>query len=120
MGCVPGDTAQYFHPYKKPKVYRRTFRVNRKILGDLKGEEKVPSLFRIPTFIDVTDEYYDTKDIERDILHEYSDRKVAYICVYDNKQWEPVDYGMIESGKLFSSPWLEVSYIPFASIKKVK
>lgn len=104
MGCVPGDTAQYFHPYKKPKVYRRTFRVNRKILGDLKGEEKVPSLFRIPTFIDVTDEYYDTKDIERDILHEYSDRKVAYICVYDNKQWEPVDYGMIESGKtLFKS-----------------
>ena len=37
----------------------------------------------IPSTIDVTDEYYDTKDIERDILHEYSDRKVAYICVYD-------------------------------------
>lgn len=104
MGCVPGDTAQYFHPYKKPKVYRRTFRVNQKILEDLRGEERVPSLFRIPTFIDVTDEYYDAKDIVRELPHVYTDQKIAYICVYDNKQWEPVDYGKVENGKvLFKS-----------------
>lgn len=104
MGCVPGDTAQYFHPYKKPKVYRRTFRVNQKILEDLRGEENVPSLFRMPTFIDVTNEYYDAKNIVRDLPYGYLSQKIAYICVYDNKQWEPVDYGKVENGKvLFKS-----------------
>lgn len=104
MGCVPGDTAQYFHPYKKPKVFRRTFHVNQKILEDLRGEENVPSLFRIPTFIDVTNEYYDTKDILRELSKEFLGTKVLYICVYDNKQWEPVDYGKVSRGKvLFKS-----------------
>lgn len=100
MGCVPGDTAQYFHPYKKPKIFRRTFRINQAMQHDFDGEKDVPSLFRIPTFTDVTNEYYQTTDIVRSISEKYSDHKVAYICVYDNKRWEPVYYGTIDEGKV--------------------
>ena len=100
MGCVPGDTAQYFHPYKKPKVFRRMFRINQTMQCDLGREQDVPSLFKIPTFTDVTNEYYKTTDIVRNIPKTYSGRNVAYICVYDNKRWEPVYYGTIDKGKV--------------------
>lgn len=100
MGCVPGDTAQYFHPYKKPKVFRRMFRINQTMQCDLGREQDVPSLFKIPTFTDVTNEYYKTTDVVRNIPKTYSDRNVAYICVYDNKRWEPVYYGTIDKGKV--------------------
>lgn len=78
MGCVPGDTAQYFHPYKKPKIFRRMFRINQTMQRDLGSEQDVPSLFKIPTFTDVTDEYYQTTDIVRSIPKTYADSKVAY------------------------------------------
>lgn len=100
MGCVPGDTAQYFHPYKKTKIFRRTFRINQVMQHDFDGEKNVPALFKIPTFTDVTNEYYQTTDIVRSIPGKYSDHKVAYICVYDNKRWEPVYYGTIDKGKV--------------------
>ena len=98
MGCVPGDTAQYSHIYIKPKIFRRRFQVNQAIRQDLRDEKDVPTLFRMPTFIDVTDEYYKTTDIVRVLPQTYSDRKVVYICVYDNKGWEPVYYGTVDDG----------------------
>lgn len=100
MGNLPGDTANYFHPYKKPKVFRRRFQLNREYVKDLKDEKDIPTLFKVPTFVDVTDEYYQTTDIERYIPKKYADRKIAYICVYDNKSWEPVFYGRIHDGKV--------------------
>lgn len=42
--------------------------------------------------------------ISRDLPYGYLSQKIAYICVADNKQWEPVDYGKVENGKvLFKS-----------------
>ncbi len=100
MGCVPGDTVQYSHIYIKPKIFRRRFQINRAIRRDLKDEKEVPTLFKMPTFIDVTDEYYKTTDIVRVLPQAYSGSKVAYICVYDNKRWEPVYYGTVDDGKV--------------------
>lgn len=100
MGFAPGDTAQFTHSYLKPKIYRRRFEVNREIINDLKSENSVPDLFRNPNFVDVTDEYYETTDVERDIpsVFRYSD--IAYICVNDKEEWIPVDYGKISWGKV--------------------
>lgn len=99
MGFAPGDTAQYAHHYLKPKIFRRRFELNREIVGDLSGEKSVPELFRVPTFVDVTDEYYKTTDVERDIPREYRHHDVAYICVSDREDWVPVHYGKISWGK---------------------
>lgn len=98
MGFAPGDTAQYTHSYIKPKVFRRRFELNREIKDDLSGENNVPELFRLPTFIDVTDEYYETTDVKREIPNEYRHHNVAYICVSDRDKWIPVHYGKISFG----------------------
>ncbi len=99
MGCVPGDTAQYFHPYLKPKIFRHRFRLNEEMMKDFVGEAHVYPFFRQPDFIDVTDEYYETVDVVREIPGSYSHHKIAYICVSDKEDWVPVFYGKISDGK---------------------
>ncbi len=98
MGCVPGDTAQYFHSYLKPKIYRHRFQLNRSIVEDLRQEKEVPTLFRAPDYVDVTDEYYHTTDVTRQIPEEFRNNRIAYICVFDKEEWIPVDYGKIRRG----------------------
>ena len=99
-GNVPGDTLHYFYSYIKPKVFRYRFSVNKNILNDLKYERSVPELFLSPHFTDVTDEYCKTSDIVRPVPEEYKKNRVAYICVFDNRNWVPVDYGMIRGDEV--------------------
>lgn len=100
MGCVPGDTIHYFHGYLKPKIFRHRFQLNRTIANDMKGEKNIPKLFRVADWIDVTDEYYETTDITRSIPPIYKEKKIAYICVFDNREWVPVYYGKVINGKV--------------------
>ena len=100
MGCVPGDTAHYFHSYLKPKIFRHRFQLNRTIANDMKDEKSVPQLFRAADWIDVTEEYYETTDVTRDVPEKYKGRKIAYICVFDNREWVPVHYGKVIDGKV--------------------
>lgn len=113
MGCVPGDTVHYYHPYLKPKVFRHSFSINRDIVEDLRGEKEHPELFRNPDFTDVTDEYYDTSDVVLQVSSDQvGDATAAYICVFDNREWGPVHYGKISSGKVtFKSMVRNVAYI---------
>ena len=100
MGCAPADTVHYYHSYKKPKVFRHRFQLNERYARDLKNEDEVPDLFNAPKFTDVTDEYYETTDVTRDVPAEYADKRIAYICVFDNRNWVPVFYGNIRDGKV--------------------
>ena len=112
MGRTPGDTFNEYHNYVKPKVFRHQFQLNRTIAKDMKEETGVPELFRIPKFTDVTDEYMVTTDITRYVPSEYSTEKVAYICVFDNKNWVPVYYGNIKNDKgTFPSMGREIVYM---------
>jgi len=100
MGNFPGDTAHYFHSYIKPKVFRYRYSLNKQIVKDLKGEKAVPKLFEQPHYTDVTGEYCMTVDVKREVPAEDKSRKVAYICVFDNRDWVPVHYGMIHNGSV--------------------
>lgn len=101
MGSVPGDTAHYSYSYSKAKVFRRRFSINRDMAETFAREDYVPSLFRTLNIIDVTDEYYENPvDVVRPVPKKYSDKKVAYICVFDNANWVPVYYGKIKNGKV--------------------
>lgn len=100
MGCIPGDTAHYFHSYLKPKIFRHRFQLNRTIANDMKEEKSVPKLFRAADWIDVTEDYYETTDVTRDVPEKYKGRKIAYICVFDNRVWVPVHYGKVIDGKV--------------------
>lgn len=101
MGSVPGDTAHYSYSYSKAKVFRRRFSINKDMAETFAREDYVPSLFRTLNIIDVTDEYYENPvDVVRPVPKKYSDKKVAYICVFDNTNWVPVYYGKIKNGKV--------------------
>lgn len=113
MGNVPGDTAHYFHPYKKPKVFRRCFSLNREMVDDMKHEIELPTLFQNPRYIDVTDEYCSTSDVGREVPDDLAkSHHVAYICVSDNHYWVPVHYGRIKAGKVtFKSMGRDIVYM---------
>ena len=112
MGCVPGDTANYSHIYRKPKVFRHRFRINSQMAADMKDEKEVPPQFVAPDFIDVTDEYIQTTDVERAVPEEQQEERIAYICVYDNQTWKPVHYGRITNGKVvFKSMGRNIMYM---------
>lgn len=102
MQYAPGDTTQFTHSpvYIKPKIYRRRYEVNKEIMDDLSGEKDIPELYKFPKFTDVTDQYIPTTDVTCKIPMEYSNRSVAYICVNDKQEWEPVYYGKIQRGKV--------------------
>ena len=112
MGCAPADTVHYYHSYRKPKIFRHRFQLNEQYAEDLSHEEEVPSLFNAPKFTDVTDEYYETTDVVRDVPAEYADKRIAYICVFDNRNWVPVFYGNIRGGKVtFASMGRNIVYM---------
>ena len=112
MGCAPADTIHYYHAYKKPKIFRYRFQLNEQYANDLMHEEEVPNLFNAPKFTDVTDEYYETTDVTRDVPAEYADKQIAYICVFDNRNWVPVFYGNIRDGKVtFTSMGRNIVYM---------
>lgn len=100
MGNFPGDTAHYFNSYIKPKVFRYRYSINKRIAMDLRHECSVPIFFQNPHFTDVTDEYCTTSDIVRTVPKQFSHRRIAYICVFDNCKWIPVHYGTIQRGKV--------------------
>ena len=109
---MPGDTAQFFHPYVKTKVFRRRFQLNRPIVMDMKEEKSVPHLFQAPDWIDVTDEYCPTTDVIRNVPEKYKDKRIAYICIFDNNDWIPVYYGVVCDGKVtFPNMGRRVMYI---------
>ena len=112
MGSMPGDTAQFFHPYVKTKVFRRRFQLNRQIAMDMREEKSVPHLFQTPDWTDVTDEYCPTTDVTRNVPEKYKDKKIAYICIFDNNDWLPVYYGVIRDGAVtFPNMGRRVMYI---------
>ena len=112
MGCAPGDTVHYYHSYIKPKIFRYRFSLNKKFYNDFRNEKEIPHLFRLPKFTDVTDEYYNTTNVVRKVPPELSNNHVAYICVFDNREWIPVYYGTIENNKVeFNSMGRNILYI---------
>lgn len=112
MGTTPGDTAKTFTEYRRPKVFRHQFEIDRDILDDFSDVKDRPELFKVPTFTDVTDEYGETTDITCEIPEPYRDRKLAYICVFDNEKWVIVHYGRIRHGKVtFEKMGRDIAYI---------
>ena len=112
MGNSPGDTAHYFHSYIKPKVFRYRYSLNNQIVEDLKDELSVPKLFEHPHYTDVTNEYCKIVDVERQIPHRYRGKKIAYICVFDNRDWVPVHYGRVHDDKVtFTSMGSGIVYV---------
>ena len=93
-------------------MFRRRFQLNRQIAVDLKEEKSTPHLFQVPDWTDVTDEYCPTTDVTRNVPEKYKDKRIAYICIFDNNDWLPVYYGVVCNGTVtFPNMGRRVMYI---------
>lgn len=85
--------------YKPAKVYRQTFET---LPVEKEAERYVPDYLLGTNRQDVSHLYGKTfhlkvKGIE-EVMKRYKDYPYGVICVFDNKQWVPVDYGTVANG----------------------
>lgn len=77
-----------------PKVYRKTFS-RQNWLCDISTDNisKIPNLFKSDRFIDVTDLYVETSDINVNLNSGLGDSiKWIYLSVFNNHRWVPVAF----------------------------
>lgn len=84
-----------------PKVYRKTFGKQGHSLAMLHGNEDIPPFFKNAYLTDVTGNYsfIGAKDITIP-LPDKTNRKFAYLCVFDPNGWTPVGWGNITEDKV--------------------
>lgn len=101
MGYETGPYTRQKPDMKMVKVYRRTFARNPLNLCEQNPGEPMPPFFENPFFRDVTPEYMNTTNLEIELRDQPEEpRKIAYLCVFDNREWNPVDWGRINGGRV--------------------
>ena len=107
----PGEPHKVEH--KMAKVYRRTYAINRDIQLLISKEKQVPMHFRNYFKKDVTEEYMDTEDLEIKLKVNNPGCKYAYLAVFNNKEWIPIQYGKISNNKVkFVKMGRDIVYLP--------
>lgn len=100
---------------KKAKVFRFTFSQNPSSLAMQKDKDKdIPSFLQNPRIKDVSEEYFSGFDIKVPIVRNKKNKnRYAYLSVFDNKQWLPVNWGKIEGKEaLYSKMEGDIVYLP--------
>lgn len=83
---------------KMAKVYRCTFAYQPNSLYALntKWKERIPDVLNSPFIKDVSDEYFRGKNLYVPLNDMHKDDKFAYIAVFNNQEWVPVDFAVIK------------------------
>lgn len=96
------------------KVYRKTFSLQPDSLGAIKREnEKVPRWLSGKNYIDVTDQYLETTDVELKLEVPAPDSaRFVYICVFNGGQWQPIHWAPIDAGRAtFTNMGRNIAYL---------
>ena len=107
----PGDFHYTDNPYAK--VYRVTYHPSGRMLEALEEDRFLPSSLMPALFSeDVTAEYGKTKDVTVKVHRNGAGSRHAYLSVFNNESWVPVDAGKIRSGKVsFHDVGVGLAYI---------
>jgi hypothetical protein len=89
-------------PYERmAKVFRRGYAINNDIFSIRRSEQFIPAAFRNFFIKDVTDEYMTADDVEIEIPRAFRRKyKYAYLAVFDNRNWIPIQYGKVKGSKV--------------------
>jgi hypothetical protein len=111
-GAYTNIGIHYIHtPYsKKGKVYRNTYStVLKPEFNNYEGE--VPEFFKDPHVLDVSGGYDNTIDVVLPWAN--NQEQFAYLCVFDNKEWVPVQCARYKDGKyVFKNMEPRIVYLP--------
>lgn len=111
---LPGETQRSAD--KLAKVYRYTFAYRPESAAALNVEfgELLPPTLSSPFMKDVSDEYFNGGSVSMTLPKTILERRLAYLAVFDNVEWVPVCYSIIDSlhRVSFSSLGRNVVYLP--------
>ena len=98
------------------KVFRRTFAYQPQSLyaQNLQIGELVPENLNTPFIKDVSDEYFKGHTLTLTLNKQHLNDKFAYIAVFDNQKWVPVDFGVITKDRTvtFQKMGADIIYLP--------
>jgi hypothetical protein len=96
-----------------PKVYRRCFSKQKTSLASIAKSDDIPDYFRSTRLKDVTSEYVETADITINLNIKSKTQKYAYLCVFDNQEWLPVAWSIMDKGNvIFNDLGKNIVYLP--------
>jgi hypothetical protein len=115
------NPGKYSLSNKVAKVYRKMYakQLDNLAFQDHK-QEKVPRWLAGKSYLDVTADYTDVSDVTVELEREIPDSiDVAYLCVFNSGEWQPIHWGWIENGKaLFTDMGRDVAYLPILYINE--
>jgi hypothetical protein len=83
---------------KLAKVYRIMYSIQKESLVMQNVKEAIPALFKNPFLKDVSSDYFETIDIKVNINeNSLAKKKIAYIMVFNNKEWTPIHWAKIKN-----------------------
>ena len=97
---------------RMPKVFRYTYAMNPELRELLSSGQYVPAIFRYPFIKDVTEEYMDAREVRLEMPEEM-EGQYAFLTVFDDKEWVPVDFARVEDGRaVFRKVGMNTVYLP--------
>lgn len=97
----PGDHLVRFDDI--PKVYQKTFSIQRNSLAMInKSEEEIPPFFKNPYIQDITEHFpfIHPQTVSIPLTPKNIRNKYAYLCLFDPQGWFPIDWGNISNKKV--------------------
>ncbi len=80
------------------KVLRITFSKQPGLLADFENVKNIPVGFmRTLNYIDITNKYWQTTNLNCDLMPISNQPKIAYACVFNGLRWQPTWWGRIKS-----------------------
>ena len=108
------------HPCKQgrkmAKVYRYTFAYQQQSLYAQNKEigDTIPDILSSPFIRDVSEEYFKGHTIEVKLNHKHLRNAFAYIAIFNNREWVPVDFARISKNHTatFRHLGADIVYMP--------
>jgi len=111
-GCERAPALPHKEEYRMAKVFRQTYAINSEIANIHETEKHVPATFKNVCVKDVTTEYLATIDLKVRV-EDKTDKKYAYLSVFDNANWIPVHFGKISGRNTsFNEIGKRIVYLP--------
>ncbi|MEM9673368.1 MAG: hypothetical protein ACFB15_00110 [Cyclobacteriaceae bacterium] len=83
---------------KSGKVYRKTSQIMENSLAEIcANRDNIPPLFRNNRVKDVTQRYLPVSDVRIQLHRKFIQNNYAYICVFNNGQWEGIQWSKISA-----------------------
>lgn len=97
----------------KGKIYRKTFSMQESKLKDINRDKNIPETLTNKYEKDVSGEYFPNERITVRCTNIPEHTNVAYLCVFDNRQWVPIDWAEIknDTAQFDHMDWRNIVYM---------